>query len=366
VVGLIVLGIPFRTIPAALLERRLQLGRHSAVHVTSMVSQSCIVLVLASRGYGYWALASGSMIGRLLEAVALSHLAGWTPRLRRLGRSARDLVRFGLHVTGAGLLWFFCSQSDYFIVGRMTSPVVLGYYSLALQLISMPVQKLSANFAQVSYPVFCRVQHDPGQIRKWYLRLTALLGSVGLPVFVGMALVAEEGIPLVLGEKWRPAVLPFRLLSVAGLTLFFNATLPPLFNALNRPDIPARFNAACAVLLPAGFALFGVRYGIIGVCWVWLVVYPLFNALLVSMTRNVTGFGLNDVLRSQAACVAATALMAAVVVAEQRLLDGVVSRPVHLTLAILTGAVSYGVALVLFARHSVLRDFKLLLRELKG
>src|SRR5262249_38681599 len=159
------------------------------------------------------------------------------------------------HVSLGSLLWFVYSSSDAAIVGKLAGPIALGYYSLAFQLISLPVQKLTGNVNQVVYPVFCRLQNDPARVRDWYLRLTVLLMFFSMPTLIGMALVAPDAFAVVLGERWVPAVLPFQLLSGAGLLMVLSHSLPPVFNALGRPDINMKYTLVCTLLFPACFII---------------------------------------------------------------------------------------------------------------
>ena len=367
VLGVLLLLAPFRTIPLALLDRGLRLGKQSTVHVACAVVQSVVVLGLALAGQGYWSLAAGVLAARMLEVLALAYFAGWRPRLALpYGRRSVGLLVFGLHVSLGSLLWFVYTNSDYAVVGKLAGPVALGYYAFAFQLISMPVQKLTANVNQVAYPVFCRLQHDPGRVRDWYLRLTVLLGFIGMPVLAGIALVAEDAFAVVLGEKWLDAVVPFQLLSGAGILMIFSASLPPLLNALGRPDINLKFTAACTLFLPAGFVAFGTQYGLKGVCAVWLVVYPLLVAGLVVFTRELTGIRLADLLRAQAPVLCGLAFMALVVRGLRWQMADLGPGWLRLVSCIGAGAVAYGIFMVLLARGTVLTDVRKLLREVRG
>ncbi len=142
VVGLLVLLVPFRTIPLALLDRELRLGQQAVASVVSSVVQSGLVLGLALAGARYWALAAGAIAAHLLEVAILTYVAGWRPRLSRPGKESWELLRFGMHLSFSSLLWFIYSNSDFAIVGKLAGGTALGYYALAFQLISLPVQKL--------------------------------------------------------------------------------------------------------------------------------------------------------------------------------------------------------------------------------
>jgi O-antigen/teichoic acid export membrane protein len=366
VLALLVLLVPFRSIPLALLDRELRLGKQSAVHVASAVVQASLVLGLAAAGFGFWALAAGVLSARVLETVALSYYAGWRPRLRKPGARARGLLGFGVYLTLGTLLWFVYSNADFAVVGKLAGPVALGFYSLAFQLISLPVQKLTANVNQIAYPVFCRLQHDRARVRSWYLRLTVLLSFLGMPAMAGMALVAEDGFSVVLGEKWLRAVLPFQLLSIAGIALVIGSSLPPLFNALGRPDINFKYTAACALVFPVSFFVMGLFQGVIGICLVWLVFYPLMVGGLVFLNHRTTGFGLRDLLSVQAPVVGATLFMAGCVLAAQWLLADLDLISLRLGLTVAVGVAAYGGFTLAFARHTVLADLRAVWRELKG
>src|SRR5205823_3545319 len=76
------------------------------------------------------------------------------------------------------------------------------------------------------------------------------------------------------GRMWLPSVMALRLLSLVGLFMILGASLNPVFNALGRPDIPMKQNLALVLLLPVSFFVAAGRYGIVGVCVVWLVAFP--------------------------------------------------------------------------------------------
>jgi O-antigen/teichoic acid export membrane protein len=366
VLGLLILLVPFRSIPQAMLERDLCLGKQSVIYVSGAVVQAGLVLALAAAGMGYWALAAGVIVGRTFEAAALTWAAGWRPRLARPGRAAHGLLAFGIHITLGTLLWFIYTNCDYAVIGKLAGPVALGYYALAIQLISLPVNKLTANVNQVVYPVFCRLQGDRERIKDWYLRLTVLLTFIGTPALAGLALIAEDGFPLVLGEQWRPAILPFQLLAAVGILMVLSASLPPLFNALGRPDINLKYTAACTLLLPAGFVVVGKPFGLLGICTVWLAFYPVLVATLVWLTRGLTGIRLADLISAQSAVIAAVLFMVAVVLLGRWLMGNENASLVRMLVSIGLGAGAYGTFLWFVGRRTVLADLMAVMRELRS
>jgi O-antigen/teichoic acid export membrane protein/glycosyltransferase involved in cell wall biosynthesis len=365
VLGLLLFLVPFRAVSGALLERHLQLGRQSLVQLGGAVAQAVLVLALALAGMGYWALAAGTLAGRTIEAGCTWYAAWWRPELAWPARQAWGLLRYGLHISGASLLWFVYNNSDFAAVNTFCGTVVLGYYAVAFQLMTMPTQKLSAHVNHILFAVFCKLQDDRARVRNWFLRLNVLLTFVIAPVLVGLALVANDGIPLLLGGRWSAAILPFQLLCPVGVIVVVSSALHQTLAALGRPDITLKFNITCVALYPAAFFLTAWQFGPIGVCLAWLVLTPLLVVVLLHTTRHITGIGVRDVVATQLPVFIGVAFMTVCVFAVKGMLrDEPGSSRLMLTIG--TGVVAYTGWMLLTTRRTVLADVRGLWRELRG
>ena len=248
----------------------------------------------------------------------------------------------------------------------------LGIYSFAFQLISLPVQKLTANVNQVAFVAFCRLQDDRPRLRSWYLRLTVLLSVIAVPALTGLALIADDAIPLLLGEKWRGAVLWFQLLSPVGALMVVAATVPPLLLALGRPDLNLRYTAACAILYPPTFYVAALLDGVRGVCIAWLVLYPILAGCLIQLTRPITTVSLLDVIAVHRQILVGDAAMIAAVLAVRLVApwdsweSPALAIGARLVFSIVIGAATYTLWIAAFARSTVVADVFALMREIRG
>lgn len=365
VMALYVLLVPFKTVPLGIMDRRLELKKQGLMHVVSIALQSSTVLTLAWLGAGYWALAAGALFSRVFECGTLAYFTGWRPRLTADLQGSAALLRYGLWMSGGSLLWYVYSNSDFAVVGRLEGPVVLGVYSLAFQLMSMPMQKVAANINQVAFPVLCRMRNEPERARNWYVRLTALMVAAVLPALLGGALVADDGIPTIFGARWSAAVQPFQVLCVVGLLNVFGASLITLLNALGRPDVNFKYTAVCACVYPAAFALTGRAYGVMGVCYAWVVLYSVGVSLLATLTKRITRLGLRDLIAPQLPALFAGGVMAAAVLAVRHSIGAGASAPARLVASVAAGVVSYSLAFGIAGRNSVIPDIRSLWGELR-
>ncbi len=366
VMGATILLVPFRTVPMGILDRRLAMKAQGLLHVISTALQAATVLTMAFLGAGYWSLVAGAIFARVFETLTLIALSGWRPRLSFSVRGARELLSYGAWVSGGSLLWYFYSNSDFVVVGRLEGPIVLGYYSLAFQLMSLPVQKVTANINQIAFPVFCRLEDDPSTVKRWYLRLNVLMIAVVLPTLLGAGLVARDGIAFLFGTKWLPAVVPFQLLCIVGLIGVVGASLISLLNAIGRPDINFKYCAVSACVFPVAFSVAGAYYGVVGVCLAWVIVYSLAVTLLLRLTGKITTITIHELVWAQAPVVVAGAVMAAAVMGVQVALGTSVPLAMRLFAAVSVGVASFTGCLWFTAQNTVLADIRALLNDLKG
>lgn len=365
VLALLLLLVPLRSVCGAVMERKLQLGRQSLVLLAGSLVQSSLVLTLAWLGGGYWALAAGSLFGAFAQTLFSWHMAGWRVRLALPARRSWALLRFGLYVSLGSLLWQAYSNADFAVIAGLFDTRTLGFYALAFELMSLPVQKFSANVNQVMFAVFSRCQDDPSRRRDWYLRVVALMTLPAAPAMAGLGLVAADGLPLLLGEHWRPAVLPFQILCPVGILMIVATSLAQYVAACGRPDVNLRYNAACLVVYPPAFWLAGSLFGLPGVCFVWPLLYPCMVALLTHLSRHITGITLGDLLASQRLVLVGTLLMTAAVLAVQWLLRDA-APAARLAAAIATGVTTYTAFVLLAGRATLLADLRKVWRDLRG
>jgi teichuronic acid exporter len=180
-------------------------------------------------------------------------------------------------------------------------------------------------------------------------------------------------LPLILGERWRPAVLPLQLLCPVGALMLIGAALAPLLIAVGRPDCNLRYNAACSVLFPAGFSAgawwfahdAAAETGLIGVCLAWVLLYPIMVTALIHLTRHITGVTPAAVFRSHGPVLMGLAVMTMMVLAVQHALVNA-GAGMRLVAAISSGALTYAVWMLVTARGSVLADFAVVARELRS
>lgn len=260
-------------VPQSLFVREMNFKIKAQVDIAAQLGTALLTLLLAVKGMGVWALVVGQIAMHAIRAVAFNALRpSWLPPIFAVRGSWR-LLKYGLTVTGDRLMNFVYAESDKIIVGKFLGNSLLGIYAVAVTLASIPMEKVLPIITHVSFASYARIQHDMDRIRRNLLRATRAVSFAGFPMFFGMSAVAPLAIPLILGAKWEPVVVPFQLLCLALPFKALSPILSPAVFAIGRPMVNLVNMVMTAGAMAAAF-LVGVRAGIIGVCVAWVAVYP--------------------------------------------------------------------------------------------
>jgi PST family polysaccharide transporter len=212
-------------VPAALLERYFLQGRKTIADQVHAWSGATVSVALAWAGFGAMSLALGQVVGAIAGGAVIVKFSPLPLRFGFNRALARKLLRFGLPLAGSSFIVFLIANIDNLVTGHVLGVSALGFYVLAWNLASMPVNVFSQPVRNVAPALFSRLQHDPTAMRTGFASATALLGAVTLPICLLMSGAAVPLITFIYGPKWVPAAQAlFWLAMLAALRIFFELT----------------------------------------------------------------------------------------------------------------------------------------------
>jgi len=260
--------VALATVPIALLQRELRLGRLALVETIALALGGVVAVGLAFRGWGVWSLVGQTLIASGATAIAAWSLAPIGARgigdPRRVDRDALgELFRFGRSLVGINVLNFLARNADTALIGRVLGAQALGYYALAYRLMLLPLQNISWALGRALFPALAQVP-DLESARQAYRRVGEGIATVAFPMMIGLAIVAPEAIRVLYGPKWERAVFVARVLCGVGALQAIGTTIGPLCLSRGRPDVLLRWNLFFVPIVIASIAL-GLRWGIEGV-----------------------------------------------------------------------------------------------------
>jgi O-antigen/teichoic acid export membrane protein len=190
----------------ALLTRQMRFLSIGIIDVTSMFVGFATACVLAWRGFSYWALVAQQLSNALAGLVLTWCVSKWRPSLPSRGSSVRSLASFGAHLSAADFVYLFLINADGILIGRFLGPVSLGLYTRASALLNRPLEQIFVPINTVMDPVLSRLQSDPEQYRRTFLRTFSTLIVLSFS-FSAMCLALSRPLVLfILGPNWEGVI----------------------------------------------------------------------------------------------------------------------------------------------------------------
>jgi len=349
----------------ATLEKKLRFKPLAIIELTGAFVGMVVSVAFAFEGYEVWSLVWGQLamsafrnLGFFLRGQAL-----FRPGFHFALSDLRGYLSFGLHETGAMSLSYFNSRIDQLLIGALLGPQALGYYSMAVNLIMRPVQKINPVLTRVAFPILAQVQDDNQRMKRGYFKMLGMLSSVNAPLLIGLAVVAPVAVPVVLGPKWNPIIPIVQILTLFSLLRSLGNAGGSMLLAKGRADISLYWNILLFCFMPGvifvaafygdlttvAWALFGLQFVLLFV-WYALIVRRLLGSCLKGyLSSFMTPF-----------------ILAAVMGCAVLLVSYVWPVPpglLALVLQIVIGALVYCGLYALFARNSMLEIMRLALNR---
>jgi O-antigen/teichoic acid export membrane protein len=274
----------FAVVHKATFEKSLNFKKITIIEICSSFVTGIVSIVLAIYGQGVWSLVFGTLSGNLTSTVLYWNINNWRPSFTFSRTHFKELFGFGSFNTGSRIFNYIASNTDYIIVGKLLGVVLLGYYTLAYNLVTFPLQRVSVIVMRVTFPAFSKIQDNNEILKKGYLKVIKYTSLITFPMLAGMFAVAPEFITVLYGVKWIPMIIPLQILCIAGALKSIGAIVGTIQYSIGRADIQFKWQLFTAIIMPAALII-GVNYGITGVAGA-VAIMTIFLVLVIQYITN--------------------------------------------------------------------------------
>ncbi|RAK50702.1 oligosaccharide flippase family protein [Phenylobacterium deserti] len=324
----------------------------------SAVVAAATALTAAMNGAGAWSLVAQQLALWITKFVWVTWKGGATIRRDFHFAEAKPLLIFGFSTIGAMLSDFAARNLDTLIIGGVLGATSLGFYSMAYQIIRVPDMLIVGPLYLYIFTAVSRTGSGgrPEAIHELALASVRLSAAGLMPLFVGLALVADLAVSVVLGSKWLGAIPSLQLLGGAGFAIGMCAMMATNLMGRGRAGLQFRLSlllATTTVLTVAGSARFGLgivsatlSLGLLSVMTIYA--FCLARDLKMPFARLASGF--------VPAAVGCAAMAGAVLLARRELAQA--PPLLELLAMIVLGALAYAGALWLVAGRRLIGDVR--------
>ena len=260
--------------------------------------------------------------------------------------------------------WYVASSSDVFLAGRLLGQNMVGVYSFAGAIATIPLEKITGLFSRVMPAFYSAVQTDHAVMQRYLLLLTEGIALLAFPAGIGMALVAQDLVVPVLGEKWEGVVAPLEILACWAAVRSVTALWQPIVYVTGGSRLSMLNSLLCAVIYPIAFWI-GSGWGPVGLAVGWVVAQPFGWIAPFRHLLGVCHLSVGNYLRVLWPATSGVLVMAISVVGVQWLFLEGATPLLRLGAEVSLGGVAY-VGTIMMFHHRRLHPFIQLIKDQKG
>jgi len=294
-----------------LLRRAMKFKEIAAVEVFANLVSAGAAITMALYGLQYWALVLRPVLLNSFIAFGVWALCPWVPARPATSTGAMEMLRQGVHTAAFSITDYIASSTDRIAIGYRNGPTLLGYYQNAMFIYDNLGFLLVTSAHNVAVASLTKEQNNRTELRRLWSKALLTLEFYAMPAYGVLAVVGQDLIGVLFGNKWSHAGVLVSILALRGIPQAVERTAGWLHVSAGRTDRWMRwgFIAMCAQLV----SLFcGIPYGPTGVAVAFVVsAFILFIPAIV-YAGHPLGIGAIDVIaavwRPLAACLLAVAI----------------------------------------------------------
>lgn len=260
IVALRAVIVGFENIGVVDFRKDLDFAKEFRYWIFRRLSLFVIALGIALALRDYRALAIAAPVSAVLT-VALSYMmSSYRPKF--CVARIRALWSFSQWLIVDHVSRFVGERIDQFVIGGLAGATNLGHYFMASEVSAMPTREVVVPAGRALIPTYAKVAHDEAESRRVFLDVFGFQAAYALPAGIGVAVVAGDLVPLLLGGQWAASIPFFQWLGIYAAFEALVLSLRPYFMARGG-ERPFALTNLCylLVLVPAVVAA-GHLYGI--------------------------------------------------------------------------------------------------------
>ena len=221
----------------AYLAKNLMVKEQAVAGVLGLIVAGIVAIVLAWKGYAYWALAWQQVVFISVVNLVRLYYSKWRPSWKIDFSPVRQMFPFAVKLLGTKLLTTVSQNILTFIFGRMLPISAVGNFSQANKWNTMGHSLVTGTIQQVAQPVMSEISDDNDREVRVFRKMLRFTAFLSFPVMLGLALVAREFILITVGPKWLECVPLLQILCAGGAFLPLYAVYQNLVISKGRSDI---------------------------------------------------------------------------------------------------------------------------------
>lgn len=186
----------------SIMYRRLEFFRVGLINLVSLIITTVVAVVLATRGYGYYAIIAKGILYSIITLCLSFAFAHTRYHFALDGKSFKQIFGFSGWLMASGLFRNLAHDIDKLLLTRLLSVASLGAYNRPKDFISQVSNKLTGIFDSALFPVLSNIQDDNTRLKRAFCESLYYINILGVVLTLSFAVNSELLIRVFFGEQW--------------------------------------------------------------------------------------------------------------------------------------------------------------------
>lgn len=219
------------------------------------------IIVLAENDYGLWALIIGKLVNAIVQYFLLLYVAKFKPYFHFDKNDNKELISFCLPLFGMTIMNFLHRKASNMFTGFVLGPASFALLAAAQKGSLIINQVTMSSINSMVVPSFSRVK-DKENLGDLYIKMVTITALLVLPIFMGLAAVADPFVTIAFGQKFSPSAEYMVITSFAMFPSVVAWFLPNLLIARGKTKEAfylTLLNLFASILVAGATIWFGVK-----------------------------------------------------------------------------------------------------------
>lgn len=274
----------------SIMHRKLQFLRMGLIRVSALIFTSVISIILAVKGFGYYAILAKIILNSLITLIVSYFAAHTKYKLAFELGVYKEIFGFGGWLMASVFFRKIADQTDRLMMSSLFSVQTLGMYSRPKEFINSMTGRITDIFDSALFPVLSSFHDENERVQESYKSTLYYLNIVGLMMSLVFMFNSELIIRIFLGAEWMNVNSLFIVLSVSGL-LMMNGSLGDIYlrsMALTKQQFFLRVLQAFSSI---SLILIASRLGVLAVAIAYLLAYCIVVLVKMMFISKKINFG---------------------------------------------------------------------------
>lgn len=234
------------------------------IQLASLVVTTIIAVILAYKGYGYYAIIAKTVCASIITLVLSAIISRTSFSLAWNTNVIKSIWNYSGWLMASVIFRNFSQQADRLLMSKLLSVNLLGSYNRPKEFINQIAGKINSVFDTVLFPVLSNIQDNHESLRRALSKSVYLMNLFSSVLCVAFIFNAELIIRIFFGEDWMHLTGVFQILSLVVIFNIDGRLSDCYLRSLRLTKAQFYFRVA-ETIIKFGGVILGAQFGIYGV-----------------------------------------------------------------------------------------------------